>query len=141
MANLNKTLLIGRLTQNPELKTLPTGANVCNFSIATNKNWLKDGKKQEKTEWHNIVVWGKLAELCNTHLAKGSQAFVEGELQTRSWEDKEGKKRYTTEINANVVQFLSNNSDTNNALKQAHESAGDYQVATETDFASDEIPF
>ena len=80
---------------------------VCNFSVATSEKWTdKSGQQQERTEWHRIVVWGKLSEICHKYLTKGSQAYVEGALQTRSWEDKDGNKRYTTEINAKNVQFL-----------------------------------
>ncbi|MDH4468182.1 MAG: single-stranded DNA-binding protein [Bacteriovoracaceae bacterium] len=105
--SVNKVILVGRLGQDPELKNTPGGAAVCQFSLATSENWMdKQGQKQEKTEWHRIVVWGKLAETCNQYLAKGRQAYVEGKLQTRSWDDKEGQKKYTTEIVANTVQFL-----------------------------------
>ena len=103
--SVNKVIILGRLGQDPELKYTPSGAAVCNFSLATSESWndKNSGQKQEKTEWHRIVVWGKLAELCNQYLSKGKQAFVEGKLETRSWEDKEGKKRFTTEIKATTV--------------------------------------
>ena len=105
--SVNKVIVLGRLGQNPELKYTPSGAAVCNFSCATSESWTdRNGQKQEKTEWHRVVVWGKLAELCNQYLAKGRQVYVEGSLQTRSWEDKNGVKRYTTEINARTIQFL-----------------------------------
>ena len=106
--SVNKVILLGRLGQDPELKYTPSGAAVCNFSLATSESWSdkNSGQKQERTEWHRVVVWGKLAELCNQYLAKGRQAFVEGRLQTRSWDDKSGQKRYTTEINATTVQFI-----------------------------------
>lgn len=105
--SVNKVILVGRLGADPELKTLGSGQNVANFNLATSENWVdRDGQKQEKTEWHRIVVWGKLAEVCRNHLSKGRQVYVEGRLQTRSWEDQQGQKRYTTEVNANTVQFL-----------------------------------
>ena len=105
--SVNKVILVGRLGADPELKTLSSGQSVANFNIATSENWVdRDGQKQERTEWHRIVVWGKLAEICRQHLAKGRQVFVEGKLQTRSWEDQQGQKRYTTEITATTVQFL-----------------------------------
>src|SRR3989338_1068547 len=105
--SVNKVILIGRLGQNPEVRYTPSGAAVANFSVATNENWTdKSGQKQERTEWHRVVVWGKLAELCGQYLAKGRQVYLEGRLQTRSWDDKEGVKRYTTEIVAQTVQFL-----------------------------------
>ena len=105
--SVNKVILVGRLGQNPEVRYTPSGAAVANFSIATNESWLdKSGQKQERTEWHRIVVWGKLAELCSQYLTKGRQAYVEGRLQTREWQDKDGAKKYTTEVQAQTVQFL-----------------------------------
>jgi single-strand DNA-binding protein len=85
----------------------PSGAAVANFSVATNESWMdKSGQKQEKTEWHKVVVWGKIAELCGKYLSKGRQCYLEGRLQTREWTDKDGHKKYTTEIQAQTVQFL-----------------------------------
>lgn len=104
---LNKVLLMGNLGRDPEVRFTTGGTSVANFSIATNESWKdKNGQLQEKTEWHRIVVWGKLAELCGEYLKKGRQAFIEGRLQTREWTDKEGKKNYSTEIVANNVQFI-----------------------------------
>lgn len=104
--SVNKVVLIGRLGNKPELRYTPSGAAVSNFSMATNESWVdKSGVKQERTEWHRIVVWGKLAELCEKFLDKGRQAYVEGRLQTKEYE-KDGQKRYTTEIQAQTVQFL-----------------------------------
>ncbi len=104
---VNKVILIGNLGKDPEVRFTPSGAAVANFNIATNESWTdKSGQKQERTEWHRIVVWGKLAELCGEYLKKGRQAYVEGRLQRREWNDKEGKKNYTTEIVAQTVQFL-----------------------------------
>ena len=109
--SINKVILIGRLGQDPELKYTPAGQAVSTFSLATSENWTdKGGQRQERTEWHRIVVWGKTAENCNKYLAKGRQIFVEGRLQTRSW-DKDGQKHYTTEIVANTVQFLGSRAD------------------------------
>lgn len=146
--SVNKVILLGRLGQDPELKYTPNGAGVCNFSLATSESWTdkNSGQKQERTEWHRIVVWGKLAELCNQYLAKGRQAFVEGRLQTRSWEDKDGNKRYTTEINANTVQFIGANTgatDSNKASTGATPAAqpAEYNIAPDASFASDDIPF
>jgi single-strand DNA-binding protein len=105
--SVNKVILVGRLGQNPEVKYTPSGAAVANFSVATNESWTdKAGQKQEKTEWHRVVVWNKLAELCNQYLTKGRQVYLEGRLQTRQWQDKDGQTRYTTEIMAQTVQFL-----------------------------------
>lgn len=105
--SLNKVMLIGRLGSDPELRYTQGGQPVANFNLATNERWNdKNGQSQERTEWHRVVVWGKLAELCEKYLKKGRQAYVEGRLQTNSWDDKDGNKRYTTEVVAQTVQFL-----------------------------------
>jgi single-strand DNA-binding protein len=107
MAGVNKVILVGNLGADPEVRFTPSGQAVANFRIATSENWTdKNGQKQERTEWHRIVVWGKLGELCGEYLAKGRQCYVEGRLQTREWTDKEGKKNYTTEVVASNVTFL-----------------------------------
>ncbi len=106
MAGINKVIIVGRLGQDPEMKTLAQGSVVTRLNVATSETWMdKNGQKQERTEWHRISVWGKLAELCGKYLAKGRQVYVEGKLQTRSWEEN-GNKRYATEITAQTVQFL-----------------------------------
>jgi single-strand DNA-binding protein len=108
--SVNKVILVGRLGQNPETRYTPGGSAVCNFSVATSESWIdKSGQKQERTEWHRIVAWGKLAELCQQYLSKGRQVYVEGKLQTRQWQDQTGQTRYTTEIQAQTVQFLGAN--------------------------------
>lgn len=108
---LNKAFVIGNLTQDPELKSLPSGVQVANFSIATNRQYTdKEGNKQEQTEFHNIVVFGRQAETSAQYLNKGQQALVEGRLQTRSWEGQDGNKKYRTEIIAERVQFGSGSS-------------------------------
>jgi single-strand DNA-binding protein len=106
--SVNKVILVGNLGVKPELRYTPGGQAVANFRIATNERWGgRDGQPaQERTEWHNIVVWGKTAENCGKFLDKGRQVYIEGRLQTREWQDKEGQKRYTTEIVAQTVQFL-----------------------------------
>jgi single-strand DNA-binding protein len=107
-SGVNKVILIGNLGRDPEVRYTPGGQAVANFTVATNENWTdKQGQKQERTEWHKIVVWGKLAELCGEYLSKGRQAYIEGRLQTREWTNKEGAKQYTTEVVANQVVFLS----------------------------------
>jgi single-strand DNA-binding protein len=107
MASVNKVIVLGNLGSDPQVKFTPSGQAVCNFSVATTDKWDdKSGQKQERTEWHRIVVWGKLAELCGQYLKKGRQAYVEGRLQTREWQDKDGNKRQTTEVVASQVQFL-----------------------------------
>lgn len=108
MASLNKVMLIGTLGKDPEVKFTTSGTAVASFSIATTEKFKgKSGDWEEKTEWHNITLWGKLAELAGAYLAKGKQAYIEGRLQTRKWQDKDGKDRYTTEIVGEKVQFLS----------------------------------
>ena len=104
--NLNKAIVVGRLTQDPEARTTNSGQAVSSFSIATNRTWTdKDGQKQEVPEFHNIVAFGKLAEIMNQYLNKGKLALIEGRLQTRSWEDQNGIKRYRTEIIAENMQM------------------------------------
>lgn len=107
MAGVNKVILVGNLGKDPEVRQISPNQTVCQFRIATGESWIdKAGQKQERTEWHSIVVWGKMAEICGKYLSKGRQVYVEGRLQTRSWEDQQGQKRYTTEVIANTVQFL-----------------------------------
>lgn len=107
MASINKVILIGNLGSDPEVRYLPSGQPVGNFNIATTEKWTgKDGKPGEKTEWHRIVVFGKQAENCKEYLKKGRQVYVEGRLQTREWQNKEGQKQKTTEVIAQTVQFL-----------------------------------
>ena len=103
-SGVNKVILVGNLGKDPEVRYTPGGQAVANFTIATNENWTdKQGQKQERTEWHKIVVWGKPAELCGEYLSKGRQVYIEGRLQTREWTNKEGQKQYTTEVVANPV--------------------------------------
>jgi single-strand DNA-binding protein len=107
MASVNKVILIGNLGRDPELRYTAGGQPVASFSVATNERWNdREGKPQERTEWHRIVVWGKQGENCANYLAKGRTVYIEGRLQTREWEDKEGQKRKTTEVVAQTVQFL-----------------------------------
>jgi single-strand DNA-binding protein len=104
---VNKVILVGNLGADPEMRYTPSGAGVCEFRIATSESWNdKQGQKQERTEWHRVVVWGKRAEVCAKYLSKGRQVYIEGRLQTRTWDDKDGNKRYMTEVVANDVQFL-----------------------------------
>jgi single-strand DNA-binding protein len=107
MASVNKVILIGNLGRDPEVKYTQSGTAVANLSVATNEVWTdKAGQKQERTEWHRVVVWGKQAQVISEHLAKGKQVYVEGSLQTRSWDDREGNKRTTTEVRAVRVLML-----------------------------------
>ena len=107
MASVNKVILIGNLGRDPETRYMPDGGAITNISIATTENWKdKNGDKQEKTEWHRVAFFGKLAEIAGEYLKKGSQVYVEGRLQTRKWQDKDGQDKYTTEIVANAMQML-----------------------------------
>jgi len=103
---INKAMVFGNLTRDPELRALPSGGQVCSFGLATNRVYKKaDGTKQEEVEFHNIVMFGKLAELCGQYLKKGSSAYIEGRIKTRSWENEGAGKQYKTEIIADTVQF------------------------------------
>jgi single-strand DNA-binding protein len=134
MASINKAIILGRLGKDPELKATPNGQFVCKFSIATSEKF----KDKETTEWHNIVVWGKSAESSAKYLKKGSMAYVEGRIQSRSWE-KDGQKFYATDIIASAVQFLS--PKTQNEESQIHSlTAPSAEPATVTDFG-DDLPF
>lgn len=111
--SVNKVILIGNLGADPEVRHTSSGTPVANFRMATSESWTDkgDGSKQERTEWHRIVAWGKLGENVGQYLGKGSQCYVEGALQTRKWQDREGVDRYTTEVKAFVVTFLDSKAD------------------------------
>ncbi len=150
MAGVNKVILVGNLGKDPEVRQISPNQTVCQFRIATGESWIdKNGQKQERTEWHSIVTWGKIAEICGKYLSKGRQVYVEGRLQTRSWEDQQGQKRYTTEIIASTVQFLGNISSERGANPAAGASfGGGSSNFSPTDFGpepsfdtNDEIPF
>lgn len=104
---VNKVILIGNLGGDPEVRYTQSGAAVANFNIATQEVWVKDGNKEERTEWHRIVAFGRLGEICGEYLSKGSKVYIEGRIQTRQWDDKDGNKRYTTEIVAREMKMLS----------------------------------
>ncbi len=107
---VNKAILIGNLGQEPELRYTGSGTAVCNMRLATNETYTnRDGEEVQKTEWHNVVAWGRLGEVCNEYLDKGSQVYFEGSMQTRSWEDRDGNTRYTTEVKAREMMFLDSN--------------------------------
>lgn len=104
---VNKVILIGNLGSDPEVKYTPSGVPVANINLATNESWTdKGGERQERTEWHRLVIWRKLAEIVGQYLRKGSKIYVEGRLETRSWDDQSGQKRYTTEVVVNDLQML-----------------------------------
>ena len=108
MAGVNKVILVGNLGSDPEVRSTPGGQRVANFRLATSRSWTgQDGQKQEKTEWHSIVAWGKLADIVERYLQKGKQVYVEGRLETRNWQDKEsGQTRYKTEVVCETMQML-----------------------------------
>jgi single-strand DNA-binding protein len=104
---LNKVMLIGNLGRDPEMRYTPSGKPVTSFSLAASRNWVSaDGERHGETEWFNVVAWGNLAEICNQHLSKGQKVYVEGRLQTRSWEDENGQKHFRTEVVANEMIIL-----------------------------------
>jgi len=106
--DLNKVMLIGNVTQDPEVRTTPQGQNVCSFSVATNLTWTdQSGQRQSRAEFHNIVAWRKLAEICGQYLQKGKKVYIEGRLQTRNWQGQDGSKKYRTEIIADNMIMLS----------------------------------
>jgi len=139
MASVNKVILVGNLGRDPELRYTTSGTAVANFTMATTDRWTDpSGEKKERTEWHRIVVWGKQAEICGEYLRKGRQVYVEGSLQTREWTDREGQKRYTTEVRAMRVQMLGRAQDRAESVA----AGGGEQVAEpERSFDEDDIPF
>ncbi len=140
MAGVNKVIIIGRLGADPEVRYTPSGVAVANFSVATSEEW-KDkntGEKKEQTEWHRIVAWRRLGEICGEYLQKGRQVYIEGRLQTRSWEDKEGVKRYTTEILALNMQMLGSPGD---SAAGGGQPRGDYPEEPPQNLPEDDIPF
>jgi single-strand DNA-binding protein len=144
MAGINKAIIIGRLGRDPEVRYTPDGTAVANFSIATSEEWKdKDtGEKRERTEWHRIVAFRRLGEICGEYLSKGRQVYIEGRIQTREWEDKEGVKRYTTEIVASQMQMLGSREDTTG--NQRGSSFRKDEAVPGHDFPSaqdDDIPF
>lgn len=125
MASLNRVTLIGNLGKDPEVRYSTGGDAVCNFSIATTEKWKdKAGEKQEKTEWHNIVLWGRLAEIAGEFLKKGSPVYIEGRLQTRKWTDKEGHDKYSTEVVGTMLQLLGAKPEGSGANRPASKPAG-----------------
>jgi single-strand DNA-binding protein len=150
MASVNKVILVGNLGADPELRYTNTGTAVANLRIATNEQWTdKNGERQSRTEWHNIVAWGKLGEICGKYLKKGRSIYIEGRLQTRTWDDQSGQKRYTTEVVAQVMQMLggrpgeggsdASEPDTN-WESRPHQSQPDGEVAV-SNATDDDLPF
>jgi len=137
---VNKVMLVGRLGKDPEVRYTPDGTMVATFTMATNEQWRdKNGEKVEKTEWHRIVTYRRLAEICGSYLSKGSLVYIEGRLQTRSWEDKDGNKRNTTEIVAQNMQMLdSKGKDSGESPK----ASGNRPFSPTSDMpGDDDVPF
>lgn len=142
MKSLNRVQLIGRLGKNPEVRYTANGSAVANFSLATNESWTgKDGQKNERTEWHNIVAWGKLGEICGEYLTKGKQIYIEGRLTTRSWEDKDGNKRYTTEIRAENMIMLGGPGSGSGSSPASDHIATENEAQSSASTIEDDIPF
>ena len=138
---INKVILIGNLGKDPEMKILPNGGAVVNLSLATSESWKdkQTGEKKDRTEWHRVVFYNKLAEICNQYLKKGSTIYVEGMLRTRKWTDKNGHDNYTTEIHGHEMQMLSSN----NLDNKTHSSPAPTNAYDDTpvNFHDDDIPF
>ncbi len=112
MRGVNKVILVGNLGRDPEVRYIKDGTAVANLRLATSETWNdQNGQKQERTEWHRVVAWGKLAEIAKEYMSKGRQIYVEGKLQTRSWDDRDGNKRYTTEVKADQIIMLGTRGD------------------------------
>lgn len=143
MAAVNKAIILGNLGKDPETKYTQDGTAITTFSVATTEKWKgKDGNSQERTEWHRIVVFDRLAQACGEYLAKGSPVYVEGYIRTRSWDDREGNKRYTTEIVGRTVQFLSNKGEKKQDTRPASSGEDDFNYDnSETGLTDDDVPF
>jgi len=136
---LNKVMLIGSLGADPELRQTSSGQSVCEMRIATNESWFDKAanERKDRTEWHRLIIWGKVGENCAKYLSKGKRVYVEGRIQTREWEDKDGNKRWTTEIVANNVQFLSSKGEGG----AQRSSGGGTSSGGGSSFDDGEIPF
>lgn len=146
MSGINKVIILGNLGNDPEIKATAAGKAVANFSIATSEKWKdkQTGQQQEKTEWHRVVVFDRLAEIVRDYVKKGSKVYVEGKLQTRKWADKDGKERYTTEIVAHELQML-DSKEPKQPAKQAPKGKNQAMesglYAPADDFINEDIPF
>ena len=127
MSGVNKVILVGNLGSDPEIKATSNGSSLANFSVATSERWTKDGERHEKTEWHRVTAFGKLAEIVGQYVTKGSKVYIEGKIQTRSWETDSGEKRYATEIIARDLQML--------------DKAGQQSSAPPSPIDDDDLPF
>lgn len=134
---INKVILIGNLGADPEVRYTQNGTAVANFRVATTETWTKDGKKEEQTEWHRIVAFARLGEICGEYLAKGSRVYIEGRLQTRKWDDRDGNTRYTTEVVAREMKMLSPRGSSD----QADMSREEEPPYPESSGVGDDVPF
>ncbi|HEV8117784.1 MAG TPA: single-stranded DNA-binding protein [Thermoanaerobaculia bacterium] len=143
MGSVNKVILIGNLGKDPELRTTPQGTSLARFSVATTSVWKDStGAKKEKTEWHDVVAWERLAQICGEYLHKGKQVYVEGSLQTRSWEDQNGQKRYKTEVKANnVVMLGSRDASRSDAAPGPGQGPREVSEVAEPPAYDDDVPF
>jgi single-strand DNA-binding protein len=140
--SVNKVILVGNLGKDPEVRFTNSGSAVARLSVATSEVWNdRDGNRQERTEWHNVVVWGKQGEHCGQYLAKGRQVYVEGSIRTRSYDDKSGNKRYITEVVAQRVQFLGGGGGTRLAPQAESAPADDVQSGAGQPPIDDDVPF
>ena len=142
--SVNLVILVGHLGADPELRQTGGGTPVCNLRIATSKRFKdRDNQPQEKTEWHRVVTWGSLAENCQQYLSRGRQVYVEGEIETREWTDKDGTKRYATEIRASQVVFLGTTSNDGARRERTEHRGGDYKEKPQDNrpAGDDDIPF
>lgn len=141
---MNKVMLIGNVGKEPDVRHLEGGAVVASFSLATNKTYRnKSGEKVQETEWHNLVCWNKTAEICEKYVKKGDKLYVEGELRTRDWEDKEGNKRYTTEIVFFQMEMLgsTNERSDNERRSDSHSAPASEQTSVDVTEEEDDLPF
>jgi single-strand DNA-binding protein len=146
VAGVNKVILVGNLGSDPEVRATTSGQRVANFRLATSRSWTgQDGQRQEKTEWHSIVVWGKQAEIAERFLQKGKQIYLEGRLETRSWQDKEGQTRYKTEVICENFQMLGRAGDRNgepsNDDSRDRAGAAPEESMSQAGGADDDLPF
>jgi single-strand DNA-binding protein len=141
--SINKVILVGRLGRDPELKYTASGTPFCRFSMATDEGWTDkgSGERTERTEWHNIVVWDKLAEICNNYLTKGRMVYIEGSLQTREWDDQEGNKRKTTEIRARDMVLLGGPPGEGGASRRPTGPSSGAEAPGGSPITDDDIPF
>ncbi|NBC66619.1 MAG: single-stranded DNA-binding protein [Bacteroidetes bacterium] len=144
MSSLNKAMIIGRLGADPEVRYTQSNTAVATLSVATTERYKdRNGEQQESTEWHRIVAWGRLAEICQEYLKKGSLAYFEGPIQTRQWEDKDGQKKYTTEIKALNMQMLDSRSDSmgGGAPSKPKNNSATAEIDDSFDDMDDDLPF